>query len=74
MHYYNSGRFAPGLLDPLNPTLGISNSKVELIDGFLVCTFTREKSMQNKQNYLDLDKKFHILAATGALSNEGGKI
>ena len=64
-HYYNTDRIEPNLLDPNNLTVGLSNSFVELKNGYLICSFTREKQIHFK-NYFNLNKRFFILAALGS--------
>ncbi len=70
-HYFTQGKFRPGPLDPGNPSVGISNSKVAKNNEYFLCSFNREKISPNVENYYDLNKKFHLLAATGALSDDG---
>ena len=39
-----------------------------LKDGWLFCSFKREKFINNVKNYFDLNNRFYILAATGPYS------
>ena len=63
-HYYNTDKIEPRLLDLNNVTIGLSKSSIDLKNGFLICSFTREKQFHIK-NYFNLNKSFFILAAYG---------
>ncbi|RNA06657.1 ferric-chelate reductase 1 [Brachionus plicatilis] len=69
--YFNSGKFTPSLLDPRNPEIGISDPRILINNNFMICSFTREKSNPNFQNYFDLNNKFHILSAYGQIGSSG---
>jgi hypothetical protein len=62
---YNSIKAAPSLLDNNDPSIGITNVKIENSNGWLKCSFTRMKSIPTTTNYFDLNKNFYILSAIG---------
>ena len=68
-HYHNTGNVMPGLLDPQNPTIGFTNIKVSYVDGNLLCSFTRQKSMEGVENYFSLyNMSYYLLTARGTSS------
>ena len=70
-HYFNNGK-SPQLMDQANPSIGFSNAKVSLNNNVLTCSFTREKSMPNVNNYLDAGaQQFYFLTANGDTDNSG---
>ena len=71
LHYFTQGHIAPGLLDSRNPGVGISNAQVSKNNQHFLCSFNRDKFVPNTENYYDLSKRLHLLAATGPLSNDG---
>ncbi len=71
-HFFNSGRFTPSLLDFSEPSIGITNARVLLNEGFLICSFNREKTNARSPNYFDLNKSFYVLSAQGSLGSNGG--
>jgi len=73
-HFFNSGRFTPSLLDFSEPSIGITNARVLLNEGFLICSFNREKTSARSSNYFDLNKSYFVLAAQGSLGSSGGKL
>jgi hypothetical protein len=42
VHHYLNGKYYSSLMDYTNPSLGISNERVKVINGNLTCSFTRE--------------------------------
>ena len=65
-HYFNVVEAPPIVLDPLNPTIGLTNSSITANNGFLMCKFTRAKSVKFF-NYFDLSKQYYLLGANGAI-------
>merc|ERR1719350_2251250 len=65
-HQFNIGYFAPVLLSPTNPKIGLSDATVSNENGMITCSVTRQNSL-DMPNYFELSKKYHILFATGAL-------
>jgi len=54
-HYYNSNinyKYS-NILDPMRPSLGLSNFNLITSQGNLICSYTRENYNQN-QNYFNL--------------------
>ena len=72
-HYRNTGKSTPTYLSSSNPTVGFSNIVVTVVNGQLVCSFSRLKSMSNVANYFDIktSPSFYILTATGTLLANG---
>ena len=67
-HYFNLQKTRPSLLLNENPTIGISNAVVSTDQGFLICTFSREKSNPSIQNYFDLNMDYYLLLAKGSIN------
>ena len=59
------------LLDPNNPSIGISNAAVSLVNGVLTCSFTRLKSNLGCPNYFDVNNPYFILNAAGPTDSNG---
>ena len=70
-HYYTSGHVSPSLMNNGAPTVGLTNTAVYTLNGWLVCSFTREVSLSTQANYFDLSKQYFILAAYGSLDSSG---
>ena len=68
-HYFNIIEAPPVVLDPLNPTVGLTNTSIIANNGFLTCKFTREKKVAKVINYFDLTNNFYVLGANGAIEN-----
>lgn len=45
-HFYNQG-YSSIILDTSNPSLGLSNTLVEVQNGVMSCRFTRENTLDN---------------------------
>ena len=73
-HYYNSGRITPAYLSQSDKAVGFSKITVSVVNGQIVCSFNRLKSMAIA-NYFDIKTKpsYYILTATGPLSATGNK-
>jgi len=73
-HYYTTGRVTPNHLSESDKTAGFSNITVAVVNGQIVCSFTRLKSM-NINNYFDVKKNpsYYILTATGTISATGNQ-
>jgi hypothetical protein len=67
-HYFNKAKLIPTLLVNENPTIGISNAAVSTNQGFLVCSFSREKSNPSIENYFDLNLDYYLMLAKGILN------
>ena len=66
-HYYNKGH-TPTILDPSNPSVGISGQNYALNQGAFTCSFKRDiKKDASLPNYFDLSKQFYALSAKGPL-------
>ncbi|CAF0731294.1 unnamed protein product, partial [Brachionus calyciflorus] len=68
-HYYNTDKSAPGYLDPDNPTIGLTNAVVTVVNGQIQCSFTREKFIQGNSRYFDMRNTFTLLVVKGGVSN-----
>ena len=69
-HYFNKAKLTPTLLINENPTVGISNTVVSTDQGFLICSFSREKSNPSIENYFDLNIPFYLLLAKAGLNGK----
>jgi hypothetical protein len=65
--YYNLVHARPILLLVGNPTVGIEKANIDIEDGFLTCSFKRQKQNNQTKNYCDLNDPFFILAAYGPM-------
>jgi hypothetical protein len=68
-HYFNLRKDTPDVLEPSNPTVGLTNSQISVNNGFMTCKFTRVKKNDSVNNYFDLHNKFYVLGANGAISD-----
>jgi hypothetical protein len=59
-HYYNRGHRS-SLLDSNNPTIGITNANVEVIDTSMNCTFTRKNNIDGNDLYFDINNQNPII-------------
>ena len=76
-HYYTSGKFAPALMDPSSPQIGLVNPQVKVSRGYLTCTYERAKELAGGDNVLKIYRNLfksnaYILAAMGQLDQTGG--
>ena len=72
-HYYNNGHRS-SLLDENNPTTGISNANIRIIENNLVCTFRRENSKETP-GYFDLkNRKPYVQVAYGYIKGSSNII
>ena len=67
---YASDKSRPSLIDPADPSLGISNAEVQVVNGEITCKFSRLARSPNEtfsDKYFDISQSdmFHILAAKG---------
>lgn len=67
-HYFNSQRARPSFLLNENPTVGISNSVVSTDQGYLICSFSREKANPSIENYFDLNMDYYLLLAKASIN------
>jgi hypothetical protein len=67
-HYWSVG-YNIQVLDILNETIGISNTKISYEDGVLTCSFSRDKYAEYIDNYFDTNNDHYVLFAHGADSN-----
>ena len=66
-HLHNPGNHAaPVALNKDNLQIGLSNINIKFENGYLECSLTRLKKIQNEVNYFDIkDNKYYILNAHG---------
>ena len=65
-HYLNTNAYNSFPLDRRNLSIGLSNARVNIVDGKLVCSFTRNNYI-NRQGYFRIapEKKVFLVAAYG---------
>ena len=63
--YYNTGHEKPHLLTNVDPGVGLDNSKLNVENGYLICSFRRAKKNSETINYCNLNNPYFILAAYG---------
>lgn len=68
-HYFNVKKSTPIVLYPSNPTIGLSNSVISVNNDFMTCKFTRLKKNSQVKDYFDLNNKFYVLGASGAIED-----
>ncbi|CAF1098188.1 unnamed protein product [Brachionus calyciflorus] len=67
-HYYATGKVTPSLLDPNEPTVGITDATVSYVNGNIQCKFTREKYIDSVPRYCDSSKnKYYLQIAEGSI-------
>ena len=65
-HYTPSKDLA--ILESENPTIGITNPRVNIVDGFFNCSFSRKKTVPGYEFYYDLsNQEYYLLAAFGEM-------
>lgn len=65
----------PVLLSNSNPSIGLTNMKVTILNFDLICEYTRQKSMPSVPNYFDLSSTstpFCFLFAEGKINETTG--
>lgn len=70
-HAFISGRFRPDVLSQQNPSIGLSNIKVQLEENKLTCSFNRLKFLPNLDNYFNTNSSYYILLAKGTTNDNG---
>jgi hypothetical protein len=51
--------------------IGLTNIQVNIVNSWLLCSFTRQTSLPSQSLYYDLNNQFYILAAFGSLDANG---
>jgi hypothetical protein len=62
----NRGDF-PVIMNTQLPSIGLTNTGVSINNTWLICSFTRQLSIQTQQFYYDLSNPFYVLASYGKL-------
>ncbi len=70
-HYVSSGDLI-SLIEPSEPQIGLSNSRVEQFENNLTCTFTRENKLTDVKSYFGLEPsaKFYLVVAYGPITTD----
>ena len=66
-HYYNpsSPHGSPPVLQ-VNPTIGFINPKISINNGIVTCSFSRQMTISNADNYFDISNTpYNLLVASG---------
>lgn len=64
-HFFNNGYYSTQL-DSINPSIGLSRTNISVIDGKLVCSFTRANDNPNPRYYkIDEFIRVYVLVAYG---------
>ncbi len=68
-HSYN--QFEPELLVATNPSIGLQNSVVSIVDNKFTCSIVRQNFVPNVANYFNLARgsSYYILVAQGPIIN-----
>ncbi len=69
-HFYNNN-FQSRILNASNPTVGISNAKIGIINNSLVCSLTRDNT-NDQQNYFQITQttNTYLIMAYGSLGSK----
>ena len=51
--------------------IGLTSSQVNIVNRWLLCSFTRQTSLPSQALYYDLNNQYYILAAFGSLDSNG---
>ena len=72
-HYRNTGYTTPSYLSSTDTKIGFTSISVSVVNGQLVCSFSRLKSLPSVQNYFDFKSvtSYFILTASGTLGANG---
>ena len=71
-HYRNEDYSSPTYLSLNDTKIGFSNISVTVVNGQLICSFNRMKSMPSVPNYFDVNAtSYYILTASGTLGANG---
>ena len=66
-HNYNENDFS-SLLDTTNPTIGITNAVVTIVNGNLTCSYTRDNQNANSKYWnINTNPQPYIIMAFGVL-------
>ena len=69
-HYYLNGNL-PELINATDASMGISNARVRVDQGFMICEFSRKNAIANIKYYDVNNNEAYILTAFGNML--GGK-
>jgi hypothetical protein len=67
-HFFAVAPGRPTVLDPNNPSVGLTATSISVNNGFFTCKFTRDKR-QKTDRYFDLNNFWYVLGANGAIAN-----
>lgn len=65
-HYYLNG-YLPGYINATVPKLGISNARISVDQGYIICQFSRRNNFENSRYYDTNNNEAYILAAFGEM-------
>ncbi len=68
---YNAGQSTPITLNTSDPSVGLSDITVTMVNGYLMCSFSRLKYDSSVTNYFPTDQPYYLLFASGFVS--GGR-
>ena len=73
-HHYNPGSYdRPDLIDENDPSIGIKNASVLIMDDKMACSFSRLKSIPGNKKYFDISapNSYYLLLAKGRIDEIG---
>jgi hypothetical protein len=70
-NYYNSAKNGTQIVTPENKSIGIFNTRFIYNNRYLICEFSRFKSVPNIERIYDLNKAYYLLMAAGATNVDG---
>jgi hypothetical protein len=68
--YYNKGPTSPVILNPSQPSIGLSEAKAKNVNGYIVCNFIRKNEFPGQENYFSLNSPWFLMMAKGGLKDE----
>ena len=72
--YFNTGREPPVILDPVQPSVGITDPAASTDNGYLSCSFKRLKADQNESaRFYDLNEKYYLFMAKAEIKTNSGE-
>lgn len=72
--YFNDNNFKSDTLFNDNRTIGVSNGNITFSDRFIMCSFSRVKSIQGQASFFNLSNPFYILVSFGQTNSLGKRV
>lgn len=66
--HFTLNNFLPELIDSTMPDLGLSNARLIIDEGYMICQFTRDNSVEFPNYYDTTKNEAYLLVAFGSLT------